>query len=137
MAKDKDEDYVLSQTGSEGDTAAQEEEVDPYDQEIADLGPAPGPGSSAAVCDEYNYAVAEIEQRRGEELAQQQLEAQEAERDAQGELSSTSEDKEGRLVGVTPQPGGDRGKWTPETDLRYARSTGGSGDDGTGTAPGT
>jgi hypothetical protein len=53
-----------------GEYAGDSDELDEWDQQIADLGPAPGYGSSAAESDRYNFAVAEIEADRAAALAE-------------------------------------------------------------------
>jgi hypothetical protein len=53
-----------------GEYAGESDELDEWDQQIADLGPAPGYGASAAESDRYNFAVAEIEADRAAALAE-------------------------------------------------------------------
>jgi len=102
------------------------EEQDKFAEEVAALGPAPGPGSSAAECDEYNYAVAEIEQRRVNEALDAEAEAADEDRDQQS-LELTSQTR--RPLNEDP-----RASFPTRSG---DRATAISGDDGTGRAEGT
>jgi hypothetical protein len=52
------------ETAVEEPGAGDDVEMDEFDGRIADLGPVPGPGASAAESDRYNFAMAEIEADR-------------------------------------------------------------------------
>lgn len=58
-----------------GTEKPEDDEINEFDQEILDLGGAPGMGSSAVEADNYNFAVADIERRRAEKLREEQEEA--------------------------------------------------------------
>jgi hypothetical protein len=60
-------DMLEHQTGTE----VPEEDLDPYEQEILDLGPPPGAGASANECDAYNFAVQEIKNRQSQEALEE------------------------------------------------------------------
>lgn len=73
------------------DDMADPVEVDPFDAEIAALGPPPGMGCSAAESDEYYAQVNEIESRRF-------IAGQEATEAAQAEAEG--DDGTGRALGT-------------------------------------
>ena len=58
-----------------GEYTGESDELDEFDQAIADLGPAPGYGASAAESDRYNFAVAEIEADRAAAAAEGDIDA--------------------------------------------------------------
>ena len=116
------EDMLEHQTGTE----VLDEDLDPMQEEIAALGPPPGMGASAAECDEYNYAVAEIEQRYVQEAL-----------DAEAEAAEERANAAGGEPGLTDQT-----RRPLNVDPRANFGTGGAhkldpGDDGTGRAAGT
>jgi hypothetical protein len=98
-----------------------EGEPDEFDQAIADLGPAPGYGASAAESDRYNFAVAEIEAERAEALRQEAEDNSTDQLNALGAWEDTSGERDDVVI---PDPPGEGG----ESSGRLAV---GSGDDGT------
>jgi hypothetical protein len=74
-----------------------EEEVDPYDQEILDLGPPPGPGDGADISDEYYGKLNEIEGRRVDAQLEEQ---EEARRNATADAEVDEGDGTGRAAGT-------------------------------------
>ena len=91
-----------------------EEELDPFDEEIAALGPPPGMGSGFLE-QEYYDKVAEINGRRAEAQAEEVAALQEEQAAANDERS----EQLGRR------------------DIQRDRLDQNAGDDGTGSAPGT